>query len=122
MKASVQYNDFKGTSAADISDHISHLGGLSQYLNENGVDTERYSPVGIDVYSGNTDHFRFSIICQDRQNDNNIVEVAFEEKQSPSEFFNLFKRFNVILISRNVNLEHIEDEPKIIYFDNREDG
>ncbi len=116
MKASVQYNDFKGTAAADISDHISHLGGLSQYLKEKGVDIEQYHPVGVDIYHGNSGFFRFSIICQDRQNDNNIVKVAFEAKQSLNEFFNLFKRFQVILIDRGFNLDYIEDEPETILF------
>lgn len=116
MKASVQYNDFKGTAAADISDHTS----LSKYLQSNGVDPECYYPIGIDIYHGVGDHFGFSIICQDRQNGNNIVKVAFEDKQSTAELFGLFKRFHVILTRGSNSLDGIEDDPETIYFDNRE--
>ena len=42
MKASTQYNDFVGTTAADISDHSN----LTDFLNGRGVDTERYEPIG----------------------------------------------------------------------------
>ena len=42
MKASVQYGDFKGTSAADISDH-EDLEAVAEWF---GVDTSRYKPVG----------------------------------------------------------------------------
>lgn len=117
MKASVQYNDFKGTAAADISDHTD----LAKYLQSNGVNPQQYHPVGIDMFHGVGGHFGFSIICQDRQNNNNVVKVAFEEKQSTAELFSLFKRFHVILVHRSVNLDHIEDEPETIYFDNREE-
>lgn len=43
MKAYVQYNDFLGTAAADISDYTT----LEKYLNGINVDTNRYHPIGL---------------------------------------------------------------------------
>jgi hypothetical protein len=48
MKASTQYNDFIGTSAADISDHSD----LNEYLSSRGVDIDRYIAIGASFYAG----------------------------------------------------------------------
>jgi hypothetical protein len=122
MKASTQNNDFKGTVAADL---VSVQNSLSQYLQKKGANIEQYHPVGIeasynyDNYDRRENNLCFSIICQDRNNDNAICKIAFEEEQSAEEFFNLFWRLNVILIQSSINLDHMKDEPEIIYFDNR---
>ena len=50
MKASVQYNDFKGTAAADISDAISvNFGGdnLESFANFFKLDKEKFKIIGI---------------------------------------------------------------------------
>lgn len=100
MKASTQYNDFIGTSAADISDHSN----LSEFLNSRGVDTERYEPIGANFYHGYADFFSGSIICIDRQNSTDtkpyIVQLHFEAEFTHEEFFNLFKRFNVMVTKK----------------------
>ena len=49
MKASVQYNDYLGTAAADFADSSS----LEDYLKRRGVDTERYWHVGVELNTGN---------------------------------------------------------------------
>ena len=53
MKAYVQYNDFLGTAAADISDYTT----LEKYLNGINVDTNRYHPIGAKFYTSYGDYF-----------------------------------------------------------------
>lgn len=110
MKAQVQYNDFKGTVAADISDHTN----LIEYLKDRGVDTEKYTPVGIDFYSSDygldKNAVYFSIICEDI-NTGKLVKIKDEEDQTFQDFIRLFKRFHVLL-SQSKYLEYdLQDEP-----------
>lgn len=97
MKASVQYNDFIGTSAADISDHTN----LNEFLASRGVDTERYDAIGASFYAGYSDFFSASIICIDKeqstQEKKHIVKIGFEAEFNKDEFFDLFKRFDVVI-------------------------
>lgn len=119
MKASVQYNDFIGTAAADISDHIF----LSKFLEDRGVDIERYTAIGAEFYNGEGGYFSASIICKDNQTEegeNSIVKISFEDEFKPSEFFSLFKRFNVIITQRHGNYE-TQEIRETIYFDDRLD-
>lgn len=48
IKAAVQYGDYKGTVAADDSDHQS----IRQLAEKHGVDTGKYFVIGIDIYIG----------------------------------------------------------------------
>ncbi|MBD8348950.1 hypothetical protein [Dysgonomonas sp. HGC4] len=118
MEAKVQYNDFKGTVAADGIDPHS-AGVLVQFLEEKGIDTERYNPVGFDFYTGEREYCSFSIICIDNQ-EQNLVKFGFEKKQTLQEFFNLFKRFNVIGISKYARIEGLELKPESIMIEDRE--
>lgn len=94
MKACTQYNDYRGTAAADISDY----GSLSDYLRKKGVDTERYEPVGVELYTGYSNHISYRFICVDKESrERTAVKIGFESNGSFEEFFNLFKRFDVIL-------------------------
>ena len=63
MKASVQYNDYLGSSAADISDHTT----LNKFIENRGVSTERYNAIGAEFYAGYSDFFTASIICEDKE-------------------------------------------------------
>jgi len=98
MKAETQYNDYVGTVAADISDHID----LNQFLSNRGVSIENYETIGVRFFSSSIGGFSASIICIDKaQSDNNknhVVQLDFEKELNPEEFFSLFKRFEVILI------------------------
>lgn len=100
MKANAQYNDFIGTSAADISDDYD----LTKFLTARGVDTDRYQAIGAEFYSGYAQHFTASIICLDTEQSTtdkkHIVELSFEVEVTRDEFFNLFKRFNVIITNK----------------------
>jgi len=120
MKASVQYNDFKGTAAADISD----FSNLNDFLKSRGVDTERYNAIGADFYAGYSDFFSASIICVDNERSTEekkyIVNIGFERELTKDEFFDLFKRFNVIISQRFGGYENMEIDEEFT-FDDRED-
>lgn len=100
MKANAQYNDFVGTSAADISDHSN----LKDFLKSRNVDLERYNPIGASFYHGYSDFFTAYIVCvdNDRSTDDKpyIINMHFEVDFTPEEFFNLFKRFHVVVTNK----------------------
>ncbi len=109
MKADVQYNDFVGTSAADISDNTN----LKTFLKDRGVDTDRYEAIGSKFFSHYND-FNASIICIDKEKsegDNlHIVSISFENDFDKREYFNLFKRYEVITVPEYYNKFKINDE------------
>jgi hypothetical protein len=111
MKANTQYNDFIGTSAADISDHAY----LSNYLEKQGVDIEEYKPIGFSFYTSYNNFFSYSIICNWK---NEIVSLSFEEELTKDDFFNLFKRFNVICLRKHCDF-HNKEITKEVTIDNR---
>ncbi|MBC3794972.1 hypothetical protein [Spirosoma utsteinense] len=100
MKADVQHNDFKGTVAADISD----FHDLSDFLNDKGVDTNRYDPIGTKFYPQphHEGNLSVAVICLDKEKTTKevpyIVEIALEEPVEYAEYFGLFKRFSAIVI------------------------
>mgnify|MGYP000741847671 CR=1 FL=1 len=112
MKARVSYEDFIGTSSADISDHSD----LKQFLVTRGVDVERYVAIGASFYAGYSDFFSASIICidneQSTENKKYIVKIGFEEDFDKDEFFDLFKRFNVVVTRkyRGYHDQEIDEE------------
>ena len=113
MKADVQYNDFIGTSAADISDHTD----LNKYLESRGVDTNRYNSIGARFYSSYDFSFSASIICIDKQKSTtekqHIVSISFEKDIDRDEFFDLFKRFNVVITTQFGAYENKEIDERI---------
>lgn len=112
MKASVQYDDYVGTAAADISDYTS----LIDVLNEWGVDTERYYPVGITFYSGTGGFITFSILCEDKlENPGKVVKISYDKEPgySISDIMNLFKRFQVIVTTKGLKDRELIDEPVV---------
>lgn len=108
MKATTQYTDFKGTAAADISDHYD----LEAFLKSRGVDTNRYEAIGAEFYHGEGDFFSATIICLDNENSTKenpyISNLSFESGVTYDEFFGLFKRFNVILTKKYGGYEENE--------------
>lgn len=98
MKASVQYGDFKGTSAADISDH-EDLEAVLQRLN---VDTDQYEPVGASFYFGYSDFFSGYIIARDntKSTEKEPYLVQIDLGFDRDEFFDMFKRLDVVFESR----------------------
>lgn len=119
MKATTQYTDFEGTAAADISDHTD----LSIFLQSRGVDTTRYDPIGAEFYHGYSDFFSASIICIDNEKSTadkpHITSISFEDEFVHSEFFDLFKRFKVIITKRHNGYQDREIDEEIT-IDDRE--
>lgn len=115
MKADVQYNDFKGTAAADISDHRT----LQDFLNSKKVDIAKYESFGATFYSGYNDYFDASIICRDLEKStdqkSHIVEFHFEVTKD--EFFEFFKRFNVVIYEEHDNDSNKEPDEIIRMYD-----
>lgn len=119
MKASVQYNDYIGTAAADKSDHFY----LNDFLKGKGVDVNRYNCIGASFYSGDSGFFGCKFICLDTQsNEQKAVAIAFESKNmSCEEFFSLFKRFNVVLTwAKGSDYSQWELDDNTIMIDDRE--
>lgn len=119
MKANTQYNDFIGTAAADISDHSN----LRDFLNSRKVDTDRYKPIGATFYHSYNDFFNGSIICVDEQRSTDtepyIVQLHFEAEFTHEEFFDLFKRFNVMVTDKHGGYQDREINEEIT-IDDRE--
>ncbi len=108
MIAKVQYNDLRGTAAADITDFS--LNSLEKYLTDHfeNYDTERYFCVGCRLYLGgqisNTVSIRF--ICLDKE-EHKYVYLCPVDDMSYEEAFSLFKRFDVVLGS-NESISEID--------------
>ena len=105
-----------GTAAGDGHDNA--LYELNKYLETKGVNTEKYKPLGINLYAGEG-RFSFSIICQDlNKEDNKIVSLDFENQQGINDLFVILKRLNVILLPSNFNPQNYNwtdfHNPKII--------
>lgn len=113
MKADVQYNDFIGSAAADISDHTE----LEAFLRRRGVDTKRYEAIGAQFYHSYAHFFNGSVICIDHQKSTeekkHIVSMDFQREFSHEEFFDLFKRFNVMVTKQYYGYEDMKINEEI---------
>ncbi|MDN3582420.1 hypothetical protein [Mucilaginibacter flavus] len=104
MKADVQYNDFKGTAAADISDFLGSKFGdnLESFGRYFKLDLERFKVIGISIYG--TENFYISLFCVDKQKSTTVKEhivsmsIDVDDKKEILDF--LFKRLHVVLHSR----------------------
>ena len=115
MKADVQYNDYVGTSAADISDYQN----LDDILKEWGVNTERFYPVGISFFAGDAGSCYLNILCEDKErNDGKIVKIRYakEPGYSVQDVMQLFKRFEVIITRKEFQTRELEEEP-VLYIE-----
>ncbi len=104
MKADVQYNDFTGTAAADISDYLGskygdHLESFAKYFK---IDENRFKIIGISIYG--TDNFYISLLCVDKQKSKNdkeyIVKMSVEIENEKDILDILFKRLHIVLHSK----------------------
>ncbi len=101
MKARVQYNDFTGTVAADISDGLGGAGGddikgLAKIFN---LNQERFTPIGISLYG--TDGFSVSILCVDKEKSTadkeHLVSMSYDVENEREITDILFKRLHIVL-------------------------
>ncbi|MBS1494472.1 MAG: hypothetical protein JST55_13235 [Bacteroidetes bacterium] len=109
MKAGVQFDKYTGTVAADGEGEMD----LKNLLVKNTDDAEKYKPIGIKIFSGNKGHFEVSVICIDKENFTeskpSAIEISLKESLSMEDFFRLFKRFELILVTKNnVGYENFE--------------
>lgn len=108
MKADVQYNDFIGTSAADIND----FQNLYQFLESKGIDTKRYKPIGVNFYTGDTEDFvLLNIICIDNNGDREKAVKIQVEDVTIQDVVLLFKRLDVVLSQRDYVDYELVDNP-----------
>ncbi|MHC5202712.1 hypothetical protein [Myroides sp. LJL119] len=103
MKAKVQYNDFVGSVAADISDSIAakkgnYISSIGEYFN---VDQEKFKVVGVSL-SG-IHNFEITLVCVDKKkstpNKEHLVKMnlALDESGQKQLLDLLFKRLNFVL-------------------------
>ena len=99
MKASVQYDDLKGTAAADVSDF--HQSSLQNYLvgSYEQYDGDRYECYGCSIFiSGQQIQPQGNIVfvCKDKI-ENKYVKFCPLKDITLDEIFSLFKRFEVVI-------------------------
>lgn len=112
MKASVQYNDFKGTTAADRSDLFVQIpeSELNTIINNFKVpiDSELYSFRGISVYTTDVDKSSVTLFFEEKET-SKIKKFYCKDYLPLQMVLDLFKRFEFQV---GINLDII-DENKI---------
>lgn len=109
MKANVQYNDLRGTAAADISDFYHN--SLQTYLRDSyrGYESERYYCVGLTLWASDSSKtVNIGFVCHDRVEGKYVKLVP--EEYSFERLFQLFKRFNVVMGTDIENVEVSDDD------------
>ena len=101
MKADVQYNDFTGSVAADISDALSKYAGdtlksIGRYFK---LDEKRFEIIGLSIFG--TDDFSISLLCVDKKKSNvdkeHIVSMMYDLGDDKENLDILFKRLHIVL-------------------------
>jgi hypothetical protein len=125
MKADVQYNDFVGTAAADISDFLGSKFGddLESFGKYFKIDETRFKVIGISIYG--TDEFGISFLCVDKQRsteeNEHIVKMSMDIEDDKEILGFLFKRLHIVLHSKFDNkfpsLDYYEEVNYIDYHD-----
>jgi len=107
FSAGVQYNDFKGTVAADISDNV----GLSSHLVSLGEATKDERVIAFRVTSGEnqgtpvTEGSLVAYLVNSIQHDPAPAAVrAVEIRVTPGVALSFFKRFDLVAMRGNVDL------------------
>lgn len=104
MKADVQYNDFIGTAAADISDGLGGVSGdnLESIAKYFGLDENRFKIVGLSIYGRK--EFGISLICVDKERSTeskeHIVSMSCNVEDENNILRILFKRLHVVIHDR----------------------
>lgn len=108
MIASVQYNDLRGTAAADVSDL--YMNSLQKYLSDTfeQYDSDRYFCNGCTMFVGERDCAYLHFICYDKTTDH-YIKMTPEKEYSLRDAFSLFKRFEVV-IGVDINEVEVNDD------------
>ncbi|MGD0110183.1 MAG: hypothetical protein ABSC06_40150 [Rhodopila sp.] len=120
LKASVQYNDWRGTCAADDADNRA----LRSFLQEKGLSKGTDFLVGIDLWIGENHHGRVqeptvtALVIEGLEDHADVSEFIKQKNPIPmkridieitlNEFMGLFKRFKVVLSPPSLGLEDRE--------------
>jgi hypothetical protein len=109
--ASAQYNDWKGSAAADNSDHKS----IHDLLEEQGLITENDFLLAFSFWSGEGSLFIRAFVLEGADNYENaqgalelhdpIPVKRADLKITMEQFFELFKRFDIVLCSSGLKLD-----------------
>lgn len=98
MIASVQYNDLRGTAAADVSDFMQN--SLQSFLVDSftSYDSEQYFCTGCKIWIGGQNRLGVSIsfICWDKNNEKYVCFSPLKD-YSVEEVFQLFKRLEIVM-------------------------
>jgi hypothetical protein len=113
FSANVQYDDWKGTAAADDAD----ARAIRKYLRENGFLNDGEFLVGFELYSGES-HFAVRAFIVDADDfEGAVKEIAQnppvhtsirELPLSRDQFFEMFKRFNIVLTQKGLDLDGVD--------------
>lgn len=108
MIASVQYNDLRGTAAADVSDFLKN--SLQSYLvgTYKSYDGNRYFCNGCTMWISDRGSVTLCFICYDKEN-GKYLRFLPERDYTYQEAFGLFKRFEVVI---GVDINEIEVDYK----------
>ena len=116
FKAGVQYGDWKGSAAADNAD----MNAIQMKLRESGILKSSEFLVGFEAYAGESrgdqgpyfscrafiiDGSKFETAKEAVDSQNPIPVKARDMKLSLLEFFALFKRFDMVLTHRGLEIE-----------------
>lgn len=112
MIADVQYDDLRGTAAADVSDF--YMNSLQHYLEVTykSYDAKRYYCSGCTIWASDSgNRVNVTFVCYDKQTGKYVIfepvrDYTFEET------FSLFKRFNVV-IGADINEVEVSEEDRI---------
>jgi hypothetical protein len=125
MKADVQYNDFIGTAAADISDFLglkygNDLESFGKYFK---IDQTRFKVIGVSIYG--TDSFYISFLCVDKQKSTDekehIVSMSIDIENEKEILDFLFKRLHLVLHSNfNDKYQILKYDEEVNYSDYHE--
>jgi hypothetical protein len=113
FSASVQYNDFKGTAAADRAGQHD----IYDLLELKGLSTDNEFLLSIQFYSAEHDFVRCVVLLLENADTYEDVQKAIENTPdpipvkevhldlTPAEFLKLFKRFAVVLNPGGLSLQ-----------------
>ncbi|MEX0343748.1 MAG: hypothetical protein AB3N20_02420 [Rhizobiaceae bacterium] len=130
FRASVQYNDYVGTAAADRGDNED----IFSLFTDKGYVKENELPFAIEIWSGENhggpaDELSVSLTVVDLSKHGTLDEYLNDQKRPPlrtintkmsnNDFFGLFKRFSVVLLNKGYDehIAHNEYEVNEIYPD-----
>lgn len=123
MKAKVQYNDFYGSVAADISDVIAakkgnYISSIGEYFD---VNPEKFKVVGVSLTGVN--NFEVTLLCVDLEKSTETKEHLVKMKmdldaEGQKRMLDLlFKRLNIVLFDAGQE-QYLEKEcNEIVNFD-----